>query len=541
MSDSRVALKRWGTLAAGLAIAVGLVSTADARRHHWRRHHHHYRHHAAVPTAEIVVDGNSGRVLYAHNENEPRHPASITKVMTLYLLFEQLEKGRLTMETPLRVSAHAAAQAPSKLGLRPGQTIEVEDAIKAIVTKSANDVAVTIAEAIGGDEEHFAEIMTERAHQLGMTRTHYANASGLPNNAQITTARDLAILGRAIQSRFPKYYGFFSTHSFTYAGRTIRTHNHLLGRVEGVDGIKTGYTNASGFNLLTSVHRDGRHIVAAVLGGRTARARDMLMASLIEDNLDSGSKTRTQFALNQSDRDDEAKEAAVEARREREPEPRAVETRRQAEEDVAPPAPVRAAPVRVAYAAPMSLNLAVPTPPARIAERPRPAYVAAVKAPAREDEDDTPVASLRKPAPIANDGSTRKVAHVAAATTTPAMRWVVGPQPAARPRTVAKAETKTEAGKTIVARAELAPAARPGKSWMIQIGATDDVGKAHELLAKAKSRSRAVAAAQPMTEKIQKGSETLYRARFAGLQEASAHLACSDLKRSGFSCFAARN
>ena len=161
-------------------------------------------------TASIVVDGATGRVISAMNENAPRHPASITKVMTLYLLFEQLEKGKLSLDDEIPVSAHAAAQAPSKLGLRPGQTIRVEDAIKVIVTKSANDIAVAVAEAVGGTESEFADMMTRKAHALGMTHTLYRNASGLPNDEQITTASDLAMLGRTIQANFPRYYRYFS-------------------------------------------------------------------------------------------------------------------------------------------------------------------------------------------------------------------------------------------------------------------------------------------------------------------------------------------
>src|SRR5208282_5973081 len=160
------------------------------------------------------------------------------------------------LDTPLAVSEHASEQAPTKLGLKPDQTIAVEDAIRGLVTKSANDAAVVIAEAIAGDEHEFAEMMTRKAHALGMSRTVYRNASGLPNDEQITTARDQALLGRAIQERFPREYRYFSTASFTYHGREMRNHNHLLGEVGGVDGIKTGYTRASGFNLVTSVHRD---------------------------------------------------------------------------------------------------------------------------------------------------------------------------------------------------------------------------------------------------------------------------------------------
>jgi D-alanyl-D-alanine carboxypeptidase len=288
------------------AIAVALAFTAasmpaDAGSRHPRhsrdsyRAERHYRAQSHEDAdnprfAAIVIDGNSGSTLFARNEHALRHPASVTKVMTLYLLFEQLENGRFRLDSPLMISAHAAAQAPTKLGLSPGRTIEVEDAIKAVVTKSANDIAVVIAENIAGDEETFAEMMTAKAHGLGMTHTHYANASGLPNDQQITTAYDLALLGRAIQDRFPAYFNYFSTPAFVYRGRVHRNHNHLLGQIRGVDGIKTGYTRDSGFNLLTSVHRNGISLVAVVLGGRTAASRDRTMAGLIKKNADGGAK-----------------------------------------------------------------------------------------------------------------------------------------------------------------------------------------------------------------------------------------------------------
>ena len=293
--------------------AIPAEARRHGHRHHARHNFHHHFAHSRMPGAShhggdeiigehrgfaaIVVDGNSGRTIYARNEHELRHPASVTKVMTLYLLFEQLEKGRLRLDTPLMISSHAAAQAPSKLGLQPGETISVENAIKAVVTKSANDIACAIAENIGGDERSFAQMMTRKAHALGMRNTHYANASGLPDPTQITTAYDLAVLGRAIQDRFPRYYRYFSTHSFAYNGALHANHNHLLGRVEGMDGIKTGYTRASGFNLLTSVRRGSHHIVAVVMGGATAAGRDHIMANLIEEHIAGGSTTRTAAAI----------------------------------------------------------------------------------------------------------------------------------------------------------------------------------------------------------------------------------------------------
>jgi D-alanyl-D-alanine carboxypeptidase len=296
--------------AAAVATALAFSTTpVDARYHRYQaRYVHrpvavaHAYHHARAevyspPSSAIVVDGNTGAVLHASNADALRHPASLTKIMTLYLLFERLEAGKVRLDTPLKISVHAAEQAPTKLGVKPGQTLAVEDAIKAVVTKSANDAAVAIAENLGGDEDEFAKMMTAKAHALGMSRTTYVNASGLPNDDQITTAHDQALLGRAIQERFPRYYKYFSTEQFVYHGHAMRNHNHLLGVVGGVDGIKTGYTHASGFNLVTSVHREGRYIVAVVLGGRSAGERDAHMRELINRHIREASLQRTAPAI----------------------------------------------------------------------------------------------------------------------------------------------------------------------------------------------------------------------------------------------------
>jgi len=270
---------------------------AAAAPHASRGYHHAHAESYSPPTSSIVVDGNTGAVLHASNADALRHPASLTKIMTLYLLFERLEAGKIKLDTPLKISSHAAEQSPTKLGVKPGQTLAVEDAIKAVVTKSANDAAVAIAENLGGDEDEFAKMMTAKAHALGMSRTTYVNASGLPNDDQITTAQDQSVLGRAIQERFPRYYKYFSTEQFVYHGHAMRNHNHLLGEVGGVDGIKTGYTHASGFNLVTSVHRDGRYIVAVVLGGRSAGERDAHMRELINSHIREASLRHTAPAI----------------------------------------------------------------------------------------------------------------------------------------------------------------------------------------------------------------------------------------------------
>lgn len=275
---------------AALAVAVTLVgallliSTVDAEARSRKRNRAIGAWQAGF--AAIVVDAKTGKILDEESPDALRHPASLTKIMTLYLLFERIEQGKLSLKSRLDVSEYASGRPPSKLGLKPGTTIAAEDAIKALVTRSANDVATVIAENIADDEEAFAVLMTRKARALGMTKTVFKNASGLPDREQVTTARDMATLGRAIQDRFPSLYRYFSTQSFIWRGRAIANHNRLLGRVPGVDGIKTGYTNASGFNLVTSVRHKNRHIVAVVLGGRTGALRDQYMRELISDNLD---------------------------------------------------------------------------------------------------------------------------------------------------------------------------------------------------------------------------------------------------------------
>jgi D-alanyl-D-alanine carboxypeptidase len=283
----------WHRLELVALLGTLILGTADHAQARGSRHNLDQGPNRSPPYADIVVDDNSGQVLHEVNPDEPRHPASLTKVMTLYLLFEQLDAGALKLDTPLPVSAKASLQPPTKLRLKVNQTITVEDAIGGIVTRSANDAAVVVAEAIGGSEEEFAKLMSQKARILGMTNTTYVNASGLPAEEQITTARDQAILGRAIHDRFPSYYRYFSTLSFRYHGVDIHNHNSLLGHVEGVDGIKTGYTEASGYNLASSVHRSDKHIVAVVLGETSNSARDARMRLLIEEYIRQASTQRT--------------------------------------------------------------------------------------------------------------------------------------------------------------------------------------------------------------------------------------------------------
>ena len=530
LRGSRSSLSPLVVIASAACAALALLSlaSAPAEARGWRHYHHYARYaaRAAAPAdpafAAIVVDANAGRTLYAVNEEAPRHPASLTKVMTLYLLFEQLDKGAMTLQTEIPISEHAAAQEPSKLGLEPGDAISVDDAIKAIVTRSANDVAVAIAEAIGGDESHFAEMMTRKAHALGMSRTLYRNASGLPNDEQITTARDLTILARATEERFPRYFKYFSTHEFAYDGEIIGNHNHLLGRVDGVDGIKTGYTRASGFNLLTSVHRDGRSLVAAVLGGRTSAARDAFMEGLIRDHLAQAS--------------DHGHTAPMIA------------------EAAAPPAP----PVKLAsLAVPAG---AIPAPPARSvaaqieegdedsAEEttPAPGVTAAKPVAAPAATNSAVVAPAAKPAaPLAAAATAQPAPNAVAAASPQALGWVKGPDPVAKgpARDAAPAAAQTAQAKPATAiAAETAPASADRGGWIIQIGVSDDAAKANDLLSRARALNRGqLGQARPVTEKVAKGEDVFYRARFAGLDSASAETACRSLKKSGFACFAARD
>ncbi|HEY8698676.1 MAG TPA: SPOR domain-containing protein [Rhizomicrobium sp.] len=274
------------------ALLLLLPQTAAARsRHSWAHHTWTHRVHRAPDDgsltdpskdAALIMDGENGRVLYARNANEARHPASLTKMMTLYLLFDALKRGQVNFNTPIYISQHAADQYPTKLGLPPGNTIPADIAIRAIVVRSANDIAVAIAEALGGSESHFAELMTEKARELGMRSTFFHNASGLPDDRQITTAADLGILARHLAYDFPQYFHYFALPGFNYRGRVYVTHDNLIGRYAGADGIKTGYTGASGFNLVSSVVRNGAHIIGVVMGGRSAYRRDTEMVRLLD-------------------------------------------------------------------------------------------------------------------------------------------------------------------------------------------------------------------------------------------------------------------
>ena len=580
--------------------------SADARRsrhqHHARQHQHHEARESYSPAfSSIIVDGNSGATLSANNPDASRHPASLTKIMTLYLLFERLDAGKIKLDTEMDVSEHASEQAPTKLGLRPGQTIKVEDAIKGLVTRSANDAAVVIAEAIAGDEGNFAKLMTRKARALGMTRTVYRNASGLPDDNQVTTARDQSTLGRAIQDRFPRYYRYFSTVAFNYHGHSIRNHNHLLGNVEGVDGIKTGYTRASGFNLVTSMRRGNRHLVGVVMGGRSGGSRDAIMRNLLAENLDKAATKRSVAAITEraaADANADVAETAADSRATQTVQAEgAVQVASASSEPAAPPVR-RAAPATRSVIA----EAAAAVPPAQAKPEPAPltSGVIQTQAIAAIPGSSEPMKPVKVktvqikagPMKLASAGSPQPAASVSSAL--PPARPEV---PETSSAVVAKAEiNKSETNKVEVARTNLPPqpanhgtgngllgvlpasslppssssqamayadpasrappqppqanlqngatkpaAARAG--WMVQVGALESEGEARERIEAARNQARGLLAkADPFTEPVvAKGDRKLFRARFAGLDHDQAEAVCRTLKRSDISCITVRN
>ncbi|EGP07152.1 D-alanyl-D-alanine carboxypeptidase [Afipia clevelandensis] len=640
---SSASLRALGLCLLGVAtvsVAVTFtLDTADARRRHRHRSHAVSSYNPAF--SSIIVDANSGSTLQATSADSLRHPASLTKIMTLYLLFEQLESGKLKLDTPMDVSVHASQQAPTKLGLRPGQTIRVEDAIKGLVTRSANDAAVVIAETLAGDEDDFAKVMTRKARALGMSKTVYKNASGLPDDSQVTTARDQATLGRAIQDRFPRYYRYFATEAFNYKGRSIRNHNKLLGRVEGVDGIKTGYTRASGFNLVTSMKRGNRYIVGVVMGGRSGGSRDAIMRNLLAEHLDEAATRRTVAAI--TERNVSSKVASADDGDETEtnaraaapvvqvqgaikvastapepvplPMPRAPVASAKAVEavekqDKPAPAPltsgviaaqtmaaipgsaepmtpvrvktvqVRMGQTRVASAAPGHAPVATSAiPPIRteVAETSKAVVARAeIKAEAKPEvkaadrrAEPWPVASAQPagdfPAPLPAQPKTSNgigqgiIGAVPAPAPSVQTAAYSDPSRGAPPTTLgaqAAALHTSAIPQQPVQQAAPAPAPQPVQAiqhngaikatarsgWIIQVGALETESEARQRLNVARGNaSKLLGDAEQFTETVSKGNKTLYRARFAGLNQDSAEAACRTLKRSDISCIAIRN
>jgi D-alanyl-D-alanine carboxypeptidase len=457
--------------------------------------------------AAIVFDANSGKTLFARHADAKRYPASLTKMMTLYILFEELDANRISLTSKMPVSANAARQAPSKLGLKVGSTLKVEDAILALTTKSANDAAVVIAEKVSGSVPAFAARMTSTAQALGMGSTRFRNPNGLPDSAQVTTARDLVLLARALQDRFPGYYPYFSTKTFTYRGKRYRNHNRLLGSVAGVDGIKTGYTRASGFNLVTNVERDGRHIIAVVLGGRSGSSRDAHMRDLIAEYLPKASRNGSVPPLIvQTDAEIVVADARV---------PR---SRPDGAEETS---------TLLGYAADQPLHDVVS---AAMAEAGEARQVAQGDVNGVEGEESDPI------------GERIAVATQVAGLAPPTQ--YSASDPIARLTELAR----IRAGKQdLVAMASMSPGtgvpadARP--VWHVQIGAVPTEEGALALIERARSTMGPVLASHyPLTQEIEKGGETLYRARFAGFAgKEEARETCAKLKSKSLSCLAIPN
>jgi D-alanyl-D-alanine carboxypeptidase len=501
-SGIRYRPRRYLLIVASVAAVIITSSAADARHHRSANVPNHSNEgdigrnpHAQEylpPSASIVVDGNSGAVLQASNPDALRHPASLTKIMTLYLLFERLQAGRIRLDTPLKVSEHASEQAPTKLGLQAGQSITVEDAIKGMVTKSANDAAVVVAENLGGDEGNFAKLMTQTARAIGMTRTTYINASGLPDDNQVTTARDQALLGRTIQEHFPRYYKYFSTEWFVYHGEAMRNHNHLLGSVDGVDGIKTGFTRASGFNLVTSVHRDGRHLVAVVMGGHSSFERDARMRELISVHIKQASLRGTRRLVVQQDRHQSMASADV--------------------------------------------------PPAAEPAENRSLIVKTVLLQAAPEQ----MSSAAMPPWLSNDAP-NQLPNASQPNAQVATRWPSNLEVFASVGLMPNAKLSVQATPAGLEPAREVEAEPPASGhahgrWLIQIGAFDGENEAKEHLTAARLKMReALVGNLPITERFQKGHKTVYRARFAGFDKAGAESACKQLKRSAFECIALQN
>ncbi|CDZ54630.1 D-alanyl-D-alanine carboxypeptidase [Neorhizobium galegae bv. orientalis] len=484
-----------------LAVAISMFSTPAA---------------AGPKYAGIVVDAKTGKVLYSEDPDGLRYPASLTKMMTLYLTFEALESGRISLDTQVPVSAHAAAEPPSKLGVRAGGSVSVDQAIRALVTRSANDMATALGEFVGGSEERFASLMTGKARALGMTRTTYRNANGLPNTAQMTTARDQARLGMALRQHFPQYYGYFSIRSFNFGKQTIGNHNRLVGNVKGVDGIKTGYTRAAGSNLATSAQLDGRSIVAVVLGSRSSAVRDATMRKLVADYLPEASRGGSSSLIAQAA-----------------PAPVAP----------APSAPVRAAPAVAAtqsdvrQMAALDLPPSGPRPGARYAEQQAAAMApAAASAYAAEPEQKKVitqamntamggVAAVPTPAPEYMPARTEEAAaHRAGRSTVD---------------DVTTASTKVSA---VSAKAgqSAAAASMASNGWVIQIGASPNQKQAQDLLQNAQDKGgKVLRSAKPFTVAFSNNGEQIYRARFGGFDDQKTAVdACNVLKKKGISCWA---
>ena len=526
-------MKNWcGSLAvrvgAAIVVAVSIAATsADAAQARKRK--------PAPPPpkdAALIVDATSGRVLYERDAFAIRHPASLTKMMTLYMLFEALNEGSVTMETPLVASHHSASMSPTKLNLRPGESVQVDTAIRSLVIQSANDVAATIAEHLGGTESNFGQMMTRKARELGMKQSVFVNASGLPDVRQVTTAHDMAILGRRLAYDFPRYYTYFSLREFTYKGRTYRTHNRVMTGFNGADGIKTGYTRMSGFNLVTSVVRDNKHVVGVVMGGRTGASRDAEMKRLLGIAFEETEKNPLLVA--HANVPWSGQPGPYTAPDWTAPVPPTI-TLAGFEGKKAPGLPQLPPPeAPVATAPPTNIVADVVTPKEKplpkhaILPLPKPMIVADVPVPA-----DDPIAKL-----IAQEASS--AAGIDGVSFVPAGRLakiLPAPKPVMlsdKPRLQAASLGDDAQGVNVIR-----PAGR-GKSWAIQIGAFADKISAHAQLAKYAEKSMDVLgqARRLVVAVPDENGRTTYRARFGLFGEDEARAVCRRMTSRGETCFA---
>ncbi len=460
----------------------------------------------------IAVDARTGKILYANNADSKRYPASMTKMMTLYLLFEDIKARRISMNSPIRMSRYAASRPPSKLGIRAGRSIRVRDAILSLVTKSANDVATAIGENLEGSEKRFARRMTKTARRIGMTRTTFRNASGLPDRRQMTTARDMATLGLRLQRDFPRYYKFFAIKRFSYAGRRYGSSNKLLGRIQGVDGIKTGYTRASGFNLTSSARRGKKRIVAVVMGGRTGKARNRYMTALIKRMFAKkrlASSTRIASVAGSPPGYKRVRSNTRLAAVYRAPLPRKKPIIKMVKK-----LPVEKSPIEKRVVK-KPIVLAEKQQDRIVPVKPTVSSVSTFKTARIVDDKGQP-----EIAPFKNDIGSSSVASG-------------GKSDRILPRKVIITAVASVAEKTM-------PKVDPHSStWNIQIGAFPSQKSAKGRLANATAKaSRNLRGKVAFTVEVRKNGSKFYRARFAGFNRKSATRACRTLSRKGFGCFA---
>jgi D-alanyl-D-alanine carboxypeptidase len=558
--------------------------------------------HAGGPHALYIVDANTGAPLQQQAASEPRYPASLTKMMTLYMAFEAIDAGRASLKTRIKISQQAANAAPSKLDLAVGDDISLEDAIMALITKSANDVAIAVAEHLGGTEANFARLMTAKARDLGMANTTFKNASGLPDSGQTTTAKDMVTLGLRLHDDHPRFFPLFATRSFAYNGGTFKNHNTLMLQMPGINGIKTGYTHASGFNLVSSLQQDGKHIIGAIFGGETAGSRNAMMKVALSRAFAKASAVKTRVpvlvARAQADKREAAAKAAkvaqrttvaAAAARSLQVQAPAVPTASPAESAPQPPVapagvadspPVRTAQAKVEIAKVRTVDVssvesrpAKPNPPAPPAFAQASAYPALAPPPAPEvpQARPAPVAAGASPTPdtsrlpssfeqqMASMAQNMSPAGTVAPTPAPlapppaAATTVAQPAPTARPPSslgaqMAQLIQASQPASTPMAQPsrlrgpETAPAASPAPAasggYAIQIGAYASPAEADRRLTAAQSQIALLRDRQAQRQAVTTGDKTLYRARFLGFDATSAQSACAELARQSLNCLA---